>query len=109
MAAPYFHDRIELTFGIGVEGRHIDDIGEFALCSGKDRDQICECPLDLRFEVGLWHAVVPAADLSGDEQETAGADRGGISVFLVKCVPIGGKDGLAGAHGKTGVLTNNDL
>src|SRR3546814_729813 len=92
------HDRLELALGVGMECRHVDDILEPAAGGAEGRLQIVEGELDLAFEVRLRAAVGPAADLTGDEQQVARADRGGIAVRVVEGVPVGGKDCFTRQH-----------
>src|SRR3712207_8920944 len=47
---------------------------------------------DLGLVVRLGAAILAAADLAGDEEEVAGADRGGVAVPLVERVPARGED-----------------
>jgi hypothetical protein len=70
------HDGRELVFGIGVECGDVDDIGEGAAGCFQRRLQVVEGQLDLACEVRFGRSVGPAADLSGDEEKVAGADRG---------------------------------
>ena len=65
----YGHDRAELMFGVGVKGRHVDDVVKPASTRLQGRLEIGECQTDLGLEVRLWRAIAATADLTGHEQE----------------------------------------
>lgn len=92
------HDRSELVLRIGVKGRDIDDVVERAAGSFQCRLQIVEGQFNLAMEIRFGGTVRTAADLAGDEQQVAGADRGGVAVLFIEGVPVGWEDGVALGH-----------
>jgi hypothetical protein len=85
------HDGFELVFGVSVEGRHIDDIVEGATPCRERRLQIGESQPNLTGKVRFRRAIGTAADLTGNKQQIARADRGRIAVCLVKSMAVCGE------------------
>src|SRR3546814_2449407 len=81
-----------------MEGVHGDNVVETAPSGRQRRFQIGECQPDLRLEIGLGRTVGTASDLTGNEQQIAGADRGRIAVLLVQGVAVLGEDGITSWH-----------
>jgi hypothetical protein len=63
------HDRAELILGIGMKGRHVNDIVKPASTRLQGRLEIGECQADLSLKVRLGRAIAATADLTGHEQE----------------------------------------
>jgi hypothetical protein len=74
------HDRAELIFGIGMKGRHIDDIVKPASTRLQGRLKIGECQANLSLKVRFGRAIAATANLTGHEQDVTRSDRCGIGV-----------------------------
>jgi hypothetical protein len=74
------HDRGELILGIGMKGRHVDDIVKPASTRLQGRLEIGECQVDLNLKVRLGRAIAATTDLTGHEQEVTRSDRCGIGL-----------------------------
>ncbi len=84
------HHRVELRLRVGVEGRDVDHVVEGAARRIQHGVEPREGAGDLRLEIRLGRAVLAAADLAGDEQQVAGADRRRVAVLVVERLRPGG-------------------
>jgi len=91
-----------------VEGRDVDDVVDGAAGRFQHGLEVVEGELNLTAEVGLGRSVRPAADLSGHEQQIAGANGGGVSVRFIKGVPVGREDGVTLGHVDLALLLDWD-
>ena len=64
-------DRVELLFGVGVEGGHINDVIQGATAGFQGRLKVGECQSHLRLEVGLGRTIAVATHMARDEKEIA--------------------------------------
>src|SRR5690606_39020172 len=94
----YGQDRFELRSRIGMEGCHIDDIIEGASRRSENCIEIGEGKANLIGKVGFGRAVIPASDLTGDEEKVAGANCGRVAMLFVQGMPACWKNGVTLGH-----------
>lgn len=91
-------DGLELVFGIGMKRGYINNVIESGAGCLQCRFKIIERELNLLCEVGFGRAVAAASNLTGDKQQVARADSGGITMLVIKGTAVGGENSFSSGH-----------
>ncbi len=78
--------------------RYINDIIKRAARRIQRCFEVFEGQPDLVFEIGFGRPIGTTADLPRHEQKITGSNSGGIPMFLVKGMLVGGEDCFAFGH-----------
>ncbi len=81
-----------------MERGYVNDIIERAASGIQCCLEVFEGQPDLAFEIGFGRPIGTTADLPRHEQKITGPNSGGIPMFLVKGMLVGGEDCFAFGH-----------